>query len=125
MVENMKIHQMDIKTAFLNASLLKKRFTWSNPKDLYKKEANILCVSFTNPCMAYNNLQECGTKSSMHFLKTLDLYQVMWILLCILCNERLVEMKFDPYKMISDYCNNRFALQYVYIHNFYLDSKHT
>jgi hypothetical protein len=52
MIENMKIHQMDIKTTFLNASLLKRRFTWNNPKDSYKKEANILCVSFTNPCMA-------------------------------------------------------------------------
>jgi hypothetical protein len=52
MIENMEIHQMDIKTTFLNASLLNKKFTWSNPKDSYKKEANILCVSFTNPCMA-------------------------------------------------------------------------
>ncbi len=34
---------MDIKTTFINASSLKKTFTWSNPKDLYKKEANILC----------------------------------------------------------------------------------
>jgi hypothetical protein len=42
MIENMKIHQMDIKTTFLNARLLKKKFTWGNPKDSYKKEAKHL-----------------------------------------------------------------------------------
>jgi len=30
----------------------------------------------------------------------------------------MVEMKFNPCKIISHYYNNIFALQYVYIHNF-------
>jgi hypothetical protein len=49
-LENMEIHQMDMKLHFLTASL-KRRFTWSNLKGSCTKEVNILCVSFTNPCM--------------------------------------------------------------------------
>jgi len=36
----------------------------------------------------------------------------------------LVEMNFNFCKIISHYYNNIFALQYVHIHNFCLDSKH-
>jgi hypothetical protein len=49
-LENMEIHQMDVKTYFSMASL-KKRFTWNNLKGLCFKKVNILCVSFINPCM--------------------------------------------------------------------------
>jgi hypothetical protein len=49
-LEDMEIHQMDVKTTFLNVSL-KRRFTWSNLKGSCTKEVNILCVSFTSPCM--------------------------------------------------------------------------
>ncbi len=37
---------------------------------------------------------------------------------------QMVEVKFNPNRLISHYCNNRFALQYVHIHNFYPYSKH-
>jgi hypothetical protein len=37
----------------------------------------------------------------------------------------MVEVKFNPWRIISHYYNNRFALQYAYIHNFCPDSKHT
>ncbi len=30
---------------------------------------------------------------------------------------QMVEAKFNPYKIISHYYNNRFALQYAHIHN--------
>jgi hypothetical protein len=36
----------------------------------------------------------------------------------------LVEVKFNPCRIISHYYNNRFALQYAHIHNFYPNSKH-
>jgi hypothetical protein len=36
----------------------------------------------------------------------------------------LVEMKFNPCKIISHYCNNKFAIQYAQIHKFCPDSKH-
>ncbi len=37
----------------------------------------------------------------------------------------LVEMKFIACKIISHYCNNKFAPQYPHIHNFCPDSKYT
>jgi hypothetical protein len=47
-LEDMEIHQMDVKTTFSMASL-KRRFTWSNLKGSCAKEVNILCVNFTSP----------------------------------------------------------------------------
>jgi hypothetical protein len=49
-LEDMEIHQMDMKTAFFNG-ILRRRFTWNNLKGLCTKEVSILCVSFTSPCM--------------------------------------------------------------------------
>jgi hypothetical protein len=49
-LEDMEIHQMDVKSHFSMASL-KRRFTWSNLKGSCTKEMNILCVSFTSPYM--------------------------------------------------------------------------
>jgi hypothetical protein len=37
----------------------------------------------------------------------------------------MVEVKYNPYKIISHYCNNIFARQYEHIHNLCPDSKHT
>jgi hypothetical protein len=37
---------------------------------------------------------------------------------------QLVEVKLNPYKIISHYCNNKFALQYAHIHNLCLDFKY-
>jgi hypothetical protein len=37
----------------------------------------------------------------------------------------LVEVKFNPCKIISHYCKNIFALQHAHIHNFFRDFKHT
>ncbi len=45
-LEDMEIHQMDVKTASL-----KRRFTWSNLKGSCTKEVNISRVSFKSPCM--------------------------------------------------------------------------
>jgi hypothetical protein len=39
-------------------------------------------------------------------------------------NAFLVEVKFNPWKIISHYYNNKFALQYAHIHNFCIDSTH-
>jgi hypothetical protein len=40
-------------------------------------------------------------------------------------NSNLVEVIYNPYIIISHYCNNIFALQYAHIHNLCFDSKHT
>ncbi len=47
-IENMEIHQMDVKPHLLMGTL-KKTSTWNNPKDSHK-ETNILCVSFKSLC---------------------------------------------------------------------------
>jgi hypothetical protein len=49
-LKDMEIHQMDVKTAFINSEL-KKEIYMEQPQGLCTKEVNILCVSFTSPCM--------------------------------------------------------------------------
>jgi hypothetical protein len=61
---------MDKKTTFLNSDLKEEHGTTLR---ILRKEANILCVSFTSFCMARNNLQEHITESRMHFFKELNL----------------------------------------------------
>ncbi len=50
------------KPHFLNDEP-EEKITWSNFKGLCTKEVNILCVSFTSPCILWNNLQGHGIKS--------------------------------------------------------------
>ena len=38
---DLELHQMDVKTAFLNETLEKKKFTWHNQKVLLWKENNV------------------------------------------------------------------------------------
>jgi hypothetical protein len=48
-IEDMEIHQMDVKTTFFSGDFEEKIYM-DNPKDSHK-EMNILCVSFTNHYM--------------------------------------------------------------------------
>jgi hypothetical protein len=49
-LEDMEIHQMDVKTTFLNCKL-KEEIYMGQPQGFMQQEVNILCVSYTSPCM--------------------------------------------------------------------------
>ena len=49
-LQNLKIHQMDLKIAFLNGDFDEK-FTWSNQKGLLFPGKKIKCASLSNPSM--------------------------------------------------------------------------
>jgi hypothetical protein len=50
-LEDMEIHQMDVKIAFLNGKLEKVIYMEQHLKGSCTKEVNISCISFTSPCM--------------------------------------------------------------------------
>ena len=49
-IHNLEIHQMDVKTAFLNGDLMKKS-TWNNPKGLLFQVKKRKLVGLLNPFM--------------------------------------------------------------------------
>ncbi len=66
-IEDLKVHQMDVKIAFLNEDL------W---KEIYMQLLEVLCsrvkriwyINFKNPCMVWSNLLVNGNTRLMHIL---------------------------------------------------------
>ena len=61
-----KLYQMDVKSAFLNG-LLKKKFMWSNLKDLKTQRSLIMCIISKRPSMVSNKPLELGMKGLLNF----------------------------------------------------------
>ncbi len=60
-IEDMEIHQMGVKTTFINGDF-EKEIYMEQPKGFTQGDEHLL-LSFTSHYMAWNNLQGLGTKS--------------------------------------------------------------
>jgi hypothetical protein len=97
----------------------------------YSYMINDLCVLslfFFGKCLKFFFLFSfsffsCFSPFNVDFCSLTFFFPWMFFYLCFFI-ALLVEVNFNSCRIISHYCKNIFALQYVHIHNFCLDYKH-
>ena len=67
------VHQMDVKTTFLNGDLDEEIYIWSNLKVFCFRVKRIRCVNLEIHCMVLNKLQNNGIRSLITFLLPMDM----------------------------------------------------